>query len=70
MNSFELIAANVAVDIMLHACLMGYRRGLARRILKLIVSVVFLLIGATDLLLFSSLYDTAAEEADDCTIMN
>ena len=33
---------------MLHVCLMGFRRDLARRILELVLSVVFLLIGATD----------------------
>ena len=33
---------------MLHVNLMGCRRGLARRVSKLAVSVVFLLIDATD----------------------
>ena len=33
---------------MLHVNLMGCRKGLARRVSKLAVSVVFLLIGATD----------------------
>ena len=62
------------VDL-LHVNLMGCRRGLARRVSQLAVSVVFLLIDATDVHLsrkilsrycyFVILYDVAAEEADD-----